>query len=345
MLDYVQPIPSDTCSGCQIKVGYNYSTGTLKNPDEGVLFLEILGHEAQAVTEKGGSCVTDPAFPVNYGGQETLTISTQISSAQIGGFASNLITSLLGTGLCTTTPSTTVGPASLRGESPLPTSTPAPTTSATPVQSSPSSPNSANSSTSASNTNGLEAGSSLVSQLPESAVSRTYTTTTSQTSRSETGATATRPVDSPMGVVSQPAASPATKTLSTNQKLQIIAGVVTSILGIAAIALAVLLWKRYRRLRRDSAVTDDSFFRPKPELDGGTTVAPSLFKGSVSTAPMTERKDACELAETASMDVRWRETYYEERKTIPQELKGAEPPRFEMDASGARRCSISPLTP
>ena len=273
-----------------------------------------------------------------------MTISTRLNSAEIGRFASKLITTLLGTGRCTTTAYTTVGPASLRGD-PLPTSTPAPITPAPPARSSLPSPNGMNSSTFIPSTNSLEAGSSLLSQQPESAASKASTTVTP---RSETGATATRPVDSPTGAISQPASSPTSKTMSANQKLQIIAGVGTTVLGIAAIALAVLLWKRFRGPRRDSAATDDSFFHPKPELDGGTTVAPSLFKGSVSTAPMADRKDACELGEeTESMDVRWRETYYDERKTIPQELKGAEPPRFEMDAASGtpRRCSISPLSP
>ena len=63
--------------------------------------------------------------------------------------------------------------------------------------------------------------------------------------------------------------------------------------------------------------------------------------GGGESSRRPSKKDMCELAgETGSMDIRWRETYYEERKTIPQpqlqELKGAEPVRYEMDVRKSR---------
>ena len=92
--------------------------------------------------------------------------------------------------------------------------------------------------------------------------------------------------------------------------------------------------------------------RPKSELQSPPNAPGSMAKpsASVSTAPamstLKEPKDAIELAgETGSVGSNWRETYYEERKRIPQELRGAEPPRYEMNAVASRNCSISPLTP
>ena len=288
---------------------------------------------------QNGSCVTDSAFPVDYGGHETMTISTQVNSEQYSAIAEKAISQFLGTSLCITTAYTTLATSEL--VAPAATTTLAPSTTVALVKSSFTSSNGQNSSTFV-----------LSTSVPKpwtSVLTRKATTSTAQTSQTKSAATTT---SSPASTerVSQPAFSPGSRSQDPNQKLQIIAGVVTSVLGIAAIGLAILLWRRYRRLRRDSVMTDDSFFRPKSDMDGvttavGTTAAGSLFKGSIST----NRKDACELpGETGSMDVRWRETYYEERKTIPQgpqELKGEEPPRFEMDTTTKRRSSISPLTP
>ena len=336
-VEYTQPLPSDDCSGCEINVSYNFSAAVL--PNDPAIYIEVFRYEAQAVHGQNGSCVTDSAFPVNFGGHEIMTISTRVNSEQYSAVAEKAISQFLGTSLCITTAYTTVGPSELRAPA-VPT-TLAPSTMVAHVQFSFTDPNKYNSSTSV-----------LSTSVPKpwtSILTRKATTSTPQASQTKPAATTTSSPAS-TGRISQPAFSPGSRSQDPNQKLQIIAGVVTSILGIAAIGLAILLWRRYRRLRRDSVMTDDSFFRPKPDTDGGTTVAGttaagSLFKGSIST----DRKDACELpGETGSMDVRWRETYYEERKTIPQlpqELKGAEPPRFEMGSSSKRKSSVSPLTP
>ena len=269
-----------------------------------------------------------------------MTISTQVNSEQYSAVAEEAISHFLGTSLCITTAYTTLAPSELWA--PAASTTLAPSTTVADVHSSFINSSKQNSSTFVSSTNEPKPWTSVVTRKP--------TTSTAQTSQTESAATTTSTPASSTGQVSQPAFSTGSRSQDPNQKLQIIAGVVTSVLGIAAIGLAILLWRRYRRLRRDSVMTDDSFFRPKSDMIGGTTaagttVAGSLFKGSIST----NQKDACELpGETGSMDVRWRETYYEERKTIPQvpqELKGAEPPRYEMDTTTKRRSSISPLTP
>ena len=269
-----------------------------------------------------------------------MTISTQVNSEQYSAVAERAISQFLGTSLCITTAYTTL--ATSQSRAPAATTILAPSTTVALVRSSFTTSNRQNSSTLISSVNEPKPWTSVVTRKP--------TTSKAQTSQTRSSTTITSSPTSSTGQVSQPAFSQGSRSQDPNQKLQIIAGVVTSVLGIAAIGLAILLWRRYRRLRRDSVMTDDSFFRPKSDMDGGTTVvgttaAGSLFKGSIST----NQKDACELpGETGSMDVRWRETYYEERKTIPQvpqELKGAEPPRFEMDSSSKRRSSISPLTP
>ena len=291
-----------------------------------------------------------------------MTISTQVNSEQYSSVAEKAISQFLGTSLCITTAYTTLAPSELRA--PAATTTLAPSTTVALVKSSFTTSNGQNAKSSFTTSNGQNVKSSfttsniqnsstfvLSTSVPKpwtSVVTREATASTAQTSKTRSAATTSAPASTER--VSQPAFSPGSRSQDPNQKLQIIAGVVTSVLGIAAIGLAILLWRRYRRLRRDSVMTDDSFFRPKSDMDGGTTAvgttaAGSLFKGSIST----NRKDACELpGETGSMDVRWRETYYEERKTIPQgpqELKGEEPPRFEMDTTTKRRSSISPLTP
>lgn len=339
-LVYTQPFPSDKCPGCQVNVQYDYSTATNpQKPDQGVLYVVAQRLLVQAVRDKGGKCVTDFGFPVNMGGSETMTISTKVDSSQIGAVAQSGISQMLGPNLCVTTPYSTIpqtalniipAPSSTSARNPFITSAPANAS----IQSSEQLPS---------------GGSQNPSNAPFSS-SRSISsslTVQSSTNTTEETLTVTQPKSSSTEVVPQPALSPDKKAKDNTQMLQIIAGVVTSVLGIAAIALALLLWRRYRRHRRGSASSDDTFFQPKPELESPVQVPGSVAKASVSTAPMrSTRKDPIEMAgETGSMDSRWRETYYEERKVIPQELKGAEPPRYEMDAQKSRNCSISPLTP
>lgn len=341
---YTQPFPSDKCPGCQVNVQYDYSTATNpKNPDQGVLYVVAQRFLAQAVRDKGGKCVTDFAFPVNMGGSETMTISTKVNSSQISSVAKSGISQMLGPNLCVTTPYTTIpqtginiipAPSSTPPRNPFITSAPAnvSTQSSTQLPSA-DSQNPSNAASSSSH-------STLSSPSVQSSPSPTEETLT-----------VTQPNSSPTEAVPQAALSPDKRRKDNTQRLQIIAGVVTSVLGIAALALALLLWRRYRRHRRGSASSDDTFFQPKPELESPPQVPGSVAKAKVSVSRST-RKDtpAFEMAgETGSMDSnsRWRETYYEERKVIPvpQELKGAEPPRYEMDAERSRNCSISPLTP
>ena len=345
-LVYTQPFPSDKCPGCQVNVRYDYSTATNpKNSDQGVLYVVAQEYIVQAVRDKGGKCVTDFGFPVNMGGSETMTISTKVNSSKISAIAKSGISQMLGPNLCVTTPSSTIP---LTGVSTVaaPSSTTFPnpfTTSAAAnasIQSSEQLP-------SGRSQNPSNAPFSSSHSVSSSLVVQSSTTNTAQETL-----TVTQAKSSPTEAVPQAALSPDKKPKDNTQKLQIIAGVVTSVLGIAAIALALLLWRRYRRHRRGSASSDDTFFQPKPELESPTQVPGSVAKASVSTAPVrSTRKDPIEMAgETGSMDSRWRETYYEERKIIPQkiipqELKGAEPPRYEMDAQRSRNCSISPLTP
>ena len=330
-LEYTQTIPSDQCGGCQVGVQYNYFTATVaNNTEKGVLYVQPMRYIAQIIQKQDSQCIPDLGspvslgFPVNLGGSETMTISTKVNSAGVSGAASMAISQMLGSDLCITTAYSTISPTSRATLNPLPASTPSV------VQAKPTS-ESLRSSNPTSGTSDLDAKNS-----------------TSHTLKPEVMTTVTRPATSSSDAIPQPALSPKSNDKDNNQKLQIIAGVLTSVLGVAAIALAILLWRRYRLLRRGSSSTVDSFFRPKPEQHEGYQAPGSVAKDSVSTATMTEKKDASELAgDTGSMDVRWRETYYEERKTIPQELKGTEPPRFEMDTRNSRgpTCSISPLTP
>ena len=343
-LVYTQPFPSDKCAGCQVNVQYDYSTATNpKKPDQGVLYVVAQRYLVQAVSDKGGKCVTDFGFPVNMGGSETMTISTKVNSSQIGAVAQSGISQMLGPNLCVTTPDSTIPLSALTGVSVVP----APSTTSAPNPFITSAPANASFHSSDQIPSG---GSQNPSNAPLSSsrsTSSSLTVQSSTTNTTEETLTVTQPTSSPTEAVPQAALSPDKKSKDNTRKLQIIAGLMTPILGIAAIALALLLWRRYRRRRRQSASSDDTFFQPKPELESPTEVSRSVGKASVSTAPMrSTRKDPIEMAgETGSMSSRWRETYYEERKIIPQELKGAEPPRYEMDAEKSRNCSISPLTP
>lgn len=271
-----------------------------------------------------------------------MTVSTKASSAQISGIASKAISQLLGTSLCVTTAYTTIPPA---------TSIPVPSSTA-PAFHTPAASNAAvlitdqiSSSTSSTVP--------LIAPISSSyATSQTSQTISAQPSQTRLITTVTRPLPSQTEATPHPALAPSKRPPNNNdQNLKIVAGVVTTVLGIAAFALAFLLWRRCRRHRRGSSSTVGSFFFP-PRLNsktqGGHQISGSTAKSaSIITAPaMSMRKEAHELAgETGSMDVRWRETYYEERKTIPQELKGTEPPRYEMDTQNSRRPSVSPLTP
>ena len=341
-LVYTQPFPSDKCAGCQVNVQYDYSTATNpKKPDQGVLYVVAQRYLVQAVSDKGGKCVTDFGFPVNMGGSETMTISMKVNSSQIGAVAQSGISQMLGPNLCVTTPDSTIPPSALTAVSVVaaPSTVPNPFITSAP----------ANASIQSSDQLPSE-GSQNPSNAPLSSsrsTSSSLTVQSSTTNTTEETLTVTQPKASPTEAVPQAALSPEKNAKDNMRKLQIIAGLMTPILGIAAIALAFLLWRRYRRRRRQSASSDDTFFQPKPELESPTQVSRSFGKASVSTAPMrSTRKDPIEMAgETGSMSSRWRETYYEERKIIPQELKGAEPPRYEMDAEKSRNCSISPLTP
>ncbi|KAL8785332.1 MAG: hypothetical protein Q9195_008676 [Heterodermia aff. obscurata] len=337
------PIQSNTCGGCQIDVQYDYATA--KNPSQAALYIRPLRYVAKAVQKHGGKCVTDFGFPVDMGGEEILTISTTVNSAGISSVAEKAISQMLGTSLCVTTPYTTINPDTI-----APSSTPTPFTATA-------------TSTSTTPTQALQPSSTTQTQPRTiTATTRPQTSSSSPSSSSETF---------PQPALA-PSSTPPNPTHPTDRNLQIIAGVVTSVLGLAALALAFLLWRRYRLHRRASSSTDGSFVHPKPELESapvsgsgsvtkpigsGATSEEGLGKGEESSRRPSKR-DMCELAgETGSMDLKWRETYYEERKTIPlpQELRGAEPVRYEMDTrrsrgeegggAGEKACEISPLTP